>query len=474
MKFLLKIYNTFTRKKEIFQPINDKIVKIYVCGPTVYDFCHIGHARAGVAFDVIRKYLEWRFPEKRIVFITNFTDVDLKMINRANREGITIFELADRFIKQYFEDFDKLNVKRATYYPRATEHIPDMIKFIEGLIERGFAYEIEGDVYFNIEKFKNYGKLSHKQLDELQPSEEAEERKRKNPHDFALWKKRKENEPYWDSPWGPGRPGWHIECSVMSMKYLGETFDIHGGGLDLIFPHHENEVAQSESLTGKTFTKWFIHNNFVNISGEKMSKSLGNFQIIKDILSQYHPMALRFFLISTHYRSPIDYDEQQIIQAQQGYKRFKLALAISRQVSPNAKVSIELSNKLENLIQKTRKNFSEAMDDDFSTPRAVASIINLAKYINGLASEKNMVEPKILQNAHHLLLELAYVLGLVKSPKESDEENLINKLMNIILKLRADARKKKQYEISDKIRDNLNKLNMKILDYPNNTIWIEE
>ena len=259
----MKMYNTMTGVKEDFIPISDNVIKMYVCGPTVYDFCHIGHARAGIVFDTIRRYLEYRFPEKRIVFITNFTDIDDKMIKRANEEGVTVFELANRFINQYFKDFDALNIKRASYYPRATEHIPDMIKFIEKLIELGFAYETDGSVYFNIGKFETYGKLSHKKLEELQPSEEEDiSIQKRSPYDFALWKKRKENEPYWDSPWGPGRPGWHIECSTMSMKYLGDTFDIHGGGLDLVFPHHENEIAQSEALTGNKFVNFFIYNNY--------------------------------------------------------------------------------------------------------------------------------------------------------------------------------------------------------------------
>ncbi|NVM27645.1 MAG: cysteine--tRNA ligase [Candidatus Helarchaeota archaeon] len=471
---MLKIYNTLTGNKEVFQPINENIIKIYVCGPTVYDYCHVGHARAGVAFDVIRRYLEWRFPEKRVVFITNFTDVDLKMIKRAREEGVTIFELADRFIKQYFQDFDALNVKRASYYPRATDHIPDMIKFIEGLIERGFAYEVEGSVYFDIDQFKNYGQLSHKKLEELQPSEEAEEMKKKSPHDFALWKKRKDDEPFWESPWGPGRPGWHIECSAMSIKYLGDTFDIHGGGLDLIFPHHENEIAQSEALTGETFSRWFVHNNFITLLQEKMSKSVGNFRTIQEILTQYSPMAVRFFLISTHYRSPIDFNEEQISQAQQRYKRFQLALAFSGQKDPSSPISDTFSSELEEIVEKTRKSFIEAMDDDFSTPRAIASINNLVKYVNGLAAEKETVAPEFLRQAHNLLLELGYVLGLVKSPGEEKEEILINNLVKFILELRKDARDKKQYEIADRIRDKLKELGITLLDYPTRTIWTKE
>ncbi|MHA1652017.1 MAG: cysteine--tRNA ligase [Candidatus Helarchaeota archaeon] len=469
----MKIFNTLTGKKEEFVPLEKNKVRMYVCGPTVYDYCHIGHARSVISFDIIRRYLEYKGMD--VLYIQNFTDIDDKMIKRANKEKISIFELADRFIKQYFQDFDALNVKRASFYPRATEHITDMIKFIEQLIERGFAYEMDGSVYFNVEKFQNYGKLSHKKLDEMQPSEEDISVKKKNPKDFALWKKRKENEPYWDSPWGKGRPGWHIECSTMSMKYLGETLDIHGGGLDLIFPHHENEIAQSEALTNKPFVKYWVHNGFVTVRNEKMSKSLGNFFTIKEVLEKYSPMALRFFLISTHYRSPIDFSENQIIQAHQRYKRFELALAISKQFeNSTGEPSNELTQELKEIIEETKNEFIAAMDDDFSTPRAIASINKLVKYINGLASKKVSVKSEILRRAHALLLELGYILGIVKEPKEDEKEQLLDKSLNIILELRADARDRRQFDIADKIRDKLQEMGIKILDYPSKTIWILE
>ena len=468
----MKIYNTLTGKKEEFIPQKKGIIRIYVCGPTVYDYSHIGHARSVISFDVIRRYFEW--VGNRVIYVQNFTDIDDKMISRANQEGITIFELADRFIKQYFQDFNALNVKHATIHPRATEHITDMVKFIQGLIERGFAYEQDGSVYFDIEKFKNYGKLSHKKLEELQPSQDDKSIIKKNPNDFALWKRRKGDEPYWESPWGLGRPGWHVECSVMSMKYLGDSFDIHGGGLDLIFPHHENEIAQSEALTDKQFVRYFVHNGFVTINKEKMSKSLGNFFTIEEVLQKYSPMAVRFFLISTHYRSPIDFNEEQISQARQRYGRFQLALAFSGQGDPSSPISDIFSSELEETIEKTRKDFIEAMDDDFSTPRAIASINNLVKYVNGLASEKETVKPEVLKGAHNLLLDLGYVLGLAKSPEEGEEEELINNLVKFILELRKDARDKKQYEIADRIRDKLKELDITLLDYPTRTIWTKE
>ena len=471
----MKIYNTMTGIKEDFIPINDRVIKMYVCGPTVYDYCHIGHARAGIVFDTIRRYLEYHFPEKRVEFITNFTDIDDKMITRAEKEGITIFELADRFINQYFKDFDELNIKRASYYPRATEHIPDMIKFIEKLIELDFAYEMEGSVYFNIEKFETYGKLSHKKLEELGPSDEEDKFvKKRSPNDFALWKKRKEGEPYWDSPWGPGRPGWHIECSTMSMKYLGDIFDIHGGGLDLVFPHHENEIAQSEALTGKPLANFFVYNNYVTINGQKMSKSLGNFFTIEEILQKYPSMALRFFLLATHYRSPINFSEDHIMQAKSTFSKIQLALAYMEQRKASSVPSDQLSDELEESIQITRQKFFDAMDDDFSTPKAVASINIFARHLNRLAILKEDIRPETLEKAYDLLLELCYILGLVEEPKLSPEANLINKLMEVIVNLRNSARELKQFEVSDKIRDNLKALGIMLIDYLSWTLWIKE
>ncbi|MDD1776910.1 MAG: cysteine--tRNA ligase, partial [Candidatus Helarchaeota archaeon] len=391
------------------------------------------------------------------------------------QEGITIFELADRFIKQYFKDFDPLNVKRASFYPRATDHISDMIRIIERLLGSGFAYELDGNVYFSIETFSKYGVLSHKDLNEIPPTEEEKSVQKKNPKDFVLWKKRKEDEPCWNSPWGLGRPGWHIECSAMSMKYLGETLDIHGGGLDLVFPHHENEIAQSEALTNKPFVRYFVHNGFVTVAnGEKMSKSLGNFFTIEDILQKYPPMALRFFLLSTHYRSPITFSEEQIVQAKLTFSKIQLALAYTRQREVSPEPSVKLSDELDEVIEITKKEFLEAMDDDFSTPKAVASINALARHLNRLASLKEGIRSESLTKAHDTLLELCYVLGLVERPELSAEEILIDRLMALIMEMRNEARKSKQYIISDKIRVQLKTLGISFLDYPNWTLWIKE
>lgn len=468
---MLQVYNTLTGKKEEFNSIRSQVVHIYVCGPTVYDYCHIGHARSIISFDVIRRYLEWK--GFRVNYVQNFTDIDDKMIKRATREGITVFDLANRFIDQYYKDFDMLNVQRATVHPRATEHIDDMIKFIEGLIARGVAYVVDGNVYFSIETFPNYGALSHKNLEESFSGQEEEEERKKDPNDFVLWKKRKEGEPFWNSPWGPGRPGWHIECSTMAMKYLGQLLDIHGGGLDLVFPHHENEIAQSEALTGKVFVKYWVHNGFVTINKEKMSKSLGNFFTIEEVLKKYNPMVLRFFLISTHYRSPIDFNEEQIQQAEQRYKRFQLALAIARQFEVSSSISDQYSEELFQLTKTVRKDFADAMDDDFSTPRAIASVNQLVKYLNGLASEKQSANQEVLRQAHDTLLELSYVLGLSKSPKEDETALVLHNLLKFILELRREARKNKEYEIADRIRTKLMELGIELIDYPNKTIWLQ-
>ena len=301
----MKLYNTLTRQKEEFVPLNEGEVRIYSCGPTVYDYFHIGNARPFIIFDTLRRYMEYK--GYKVIFVQNFTDIDDKMINRANEESITVKELGDRFIEEYFRDADALGIKRATFHPRATEHIDDMIAFIQKLIQKGMAYEAQGDVYFDTSVLEDYGKLSGQRLEELEAGARVDvEEGKKNPMDFALWKAQKPGEPAWDSPWGRGRPGWHIECSVMAIKYLGETIDIHSGGQDLIFPHHENEIAQSEGATGKPFARYWLHNGYININNEKMSKSLGNFFTVREILQHFDPEVVRFFMLSAHYRNPIN------------------------------------------------------------------------------------------------------------------------------------------------------------------------
>ena len=326
----LRVFNTLNRKKEVFKPLDPGKVRMYVCGPTVYDSCHIGHARSVVVFDVIARYLKAIGYD--VLYVRNFTDVDDKIIDKANQLGIDSKAVAERFIKEFYDDMDALNVERATIEPKATDHIIQIIQFIEKLIKGGFAYRVEGDVYFSVEKFEEYGKLSGRKLDEMEAGARVDINERKNnPFDFVLWKSAKPGEPFWESPWGKGRPGWHIECSVMSSEYLGVTFDIHGGGKDLCFPHHENEIAQSESISGEPFVKYWIHNGFVNINQEKMSKSLGNFLMIKDVLKTYHPEVVRLFLLSNHYRSPIDFTEKAMDEARRGLdKMYALLLRVDK------------------------------------------------------------------------------------------------------------------------------------------------
>ncbi|MHA1785861.1 MAG: cysteine--tRNA ligase [Candidatus Helarchaeota archaeon] len=461
----MKIFNDLTQKKEKFIQLEDKVVKMYVCGPTVYDHCHIGHARSFIAFDVIRRYLE--YIGYKVIYVQNFTDIDDKMINRAKKENCTIFDLAEKFINSYFEDLDKLNVLRANYHPRATEIILEMILIIERLLEKKHAYISGGDVYFSIKSFQNYGKLSRVNLEQVIQSDVGN--KKKDPHDFALWKAKKNDEPSWSSPWGEGRPGWHIECSAMSYKILGDTIDIHGGGRDLIFPHHENEIAQSESFSGKKFVNFWIHNGFVTINKEKMSKSLGNFFTIKEVLRKYSPEVIRFFLISSHYRNPIDYSEANLIQAKRTYQRFKNALGVSQKLLSSNKKILQESNDFHKLINITKEKFISAMDDDFNTPKAISAILELVKEINKLEINEEIPPLEEIQLSHELLIELGNVLGIIW--KKEVENELHDNLIQIIIDIRNELRKKKLFELSDKIRDALKEIGIELMDSKNTTSW---
>ncbi|NHI90954.1 MAG: cysteine--tRNA ligase [Candidatus Lokiarchaeota archaeon] len=462
---MLKIFNDLTQRKEEFIPLEENMVKMYVCGPTVYDDCHIGHARSFIVFDVIRRYLE--FKGFKVIYITNFTDIDDKMIKRANEEKTTIFNLAEKYINSYFEDCDKLNIKRATEYPRATELIDEMIKINEILIKKKNAYISEGNVYFNISSFPNYAKLSNVNLEETRSSEN--DIKKKNPHDFALWKAKKNDEPSWSSPWGQGRPGWHIECSAMSQKYLGDTIDIHGGGRDLIFPHHENEIAQSEAYTGKQFVRYWIHNGFVTINKEKMSKSLGNFFTIKDVIKKYKPETIRYFLISSHYRNPIDYSEENLIQADRTYRRFNNTIILIKQLI-DSKMKIQKdSDQFKHLLKITKDKFIEAMDDDFNTPKALSELSELIKYINKLESQEEVPSLLELKQAQSLLNEIGDVLGILPNDTISDE--LLNNLIELTVEIRNELREIKRFELSDKIRDKLKELGIQLTDSKTSTSW---
>jgi len=456
----MKVYNTLTRKKEEFVPLSGKTVGIYVCGPTVYDYSHLGHARSYVAFDVIVRYLRYR--GYKVKYVQNFTDVDDKIINRANERGIEPTELAEDFIKAYLEDMDALGIARPNIQPRATKLIPEMIKIIKGLLEKGYAYESSGNVYYNVSKFPKYGKLANLSKDNLLAGARVEpEPGKKAPEDFALWKKSKQGEPSWESPWGLGRPGWHIECSAMSMKYIGQTLDIHGGGQDLIFPHHTNEIAQSEAYTGKQFAHYWLHNGFVTIDKEKMSKSLDNFFTIREILEKYDPKTIRFFLISTHYRSPIDFSEGHLTQAKASLERINTTiynlLTTRGTIGENKIVSKR--------ILRLKERFISAMDDDFNTTKAMAALFEIIKELNKHLAKNP--KKKTLLLFYKTLKELDTILKVLSfekaKPLEKEIQNLVNQ--------REQARKNKNWAAADTIRDELRKKGVILEDTPEGIRW---
>lgn len=481
---VLKIYNTLTGTKEEFYPTTPGKVKMYVCGPTVYNNMHLGNARCYLVFDLIRKYLTYK--GYHVINVSNITDIDDKIIARAEEEGTTPEKVAEKYTQSIMKEWEDLEIEPADFHPKATEHIQEMIKIIYALIEEGNAYEIDGDVFFSVELFKSYGKLSHRKLDEMIAGSRVEVDKRKrHPMDFALWKKAKENEPSWDSPWGKGRPGWHIECSAMSLKYLGMGFDIHGGGQDLIFPHHENEIAQSEAYYGEEpFVRFWVHNGFVQFKKEKMAKSTGNVIYIRDILNKYSPEVIKLFFYSTHYRSPLEADEEKISKTKNSYQRLiNLILNLRELTSGIFDIFIredalaEDENKLNLFIQETKKKFIQAMDDDFNSPAALASLFELFKQINIFISNNEtkltLDGKKILRKGELLLIELGNILGLFVEPikKEEVETKLIEGLIRIIIDLRNKAREKKDYQTADKIRDELTNIGITLEDRPQGTTW---
>ncbi len=450
----MKIYNTLARKKEDFTPVDNE-VKMYVCGVTPYDNSHIGHAMSYIIFDVVHRYLEYR--GYRVRYVQNITDIDDKIINRAHLLGITPKELAEKFIKSFFEDMDALNIKRPGIQPRATEEIPKIIEIIQGLINKGHAYQSQSSVYFRVTSVPDYGKLSHRTLDSMVAGARVEVGEEKeHPMDFALWKGAKPGEPSWSSPWGEGRPGWHIECSAMSLKYLGDILDIHGGGQDLIFPHHENEIAQSESFTGiKPFVKHWMHNGLLQLGEEKMSKSLGNIVSIKQILEKYSPDALRLFVLSSHYRSPLTYSEQGLEAAEKGMERLRQAAL--RDGSGTGSTEID--------SEPYRQRFIEAMDDDFNTAQAVAALFDLARDINR-ADEAGQAA----SSARKILLELGGALGLTfKSPEKPSVD--AEALLDILVSIRDRLREAKQWQLADELRNRLAELGFVLEDTPRGTVW---
>jgi cysteinyl-tRNA synthetase len=481
----MKIYNTLTGKKEEFIPFSKNEVRIYACGVTVYDYCHIGHARSAIVFDVMRKYFHYK--GFHVTYVRNFTDIDDKIINRAQKEGIPWDAVAKKYTDEYYTDMDRLGVGRADVEPKATEHIGEIIAIVQKLIEKGFAYEADGSVYYSVDAFPAYGKLSKRDKDEMIAGAriEVDERK-KNPLDFALWKKSKEGEPFWESPWGEGRPGWHIECTAMSMKHLGESFDIHGGGADLLFPHHENEIAQSEAASGKPFVKYWVHNGFITIDKEKMSKSLGNFFTIREVLDRFDPEVIRFFLLSTHYRSPIEFSDLLLQEAEASIdKYYTTIMRIQDFVEKNTdgKETLSKAGELFSALLSSFfiGNFQEAMDDDFNTALAIGHIFELVRELNRFLDSKpsSLQDRQLVLSAQERLAEAGEILHLFgRTPLEWYAS--LMKVKSIALseteihqkiKERRDARLRKDWQLADTIRRELEEKGIILEDKKDGTDW---
>lgn len=474
----LRVYNTIERKKVPFVPVKPGKVAMYVCGPTVYDSCHIGHARSVIVFDVILKYLKATGFE--VTYVRNFTDVDDKIINRAGQLGVDSSEVAEKYIKEFYEDMDALNIERATIEPKATEHIDKIIALIEILLEKEIAYRINGDIFYSVDKFKDYGKLSGRKLEDMEAGVRVDiDKRKKNPFDFALWKSQKHGEPHWDSPWGKGRPGWHIECSAMSSAYLGETFDIHGGGRDLIFPHHENEIAQSEGAFEKPFAKYWVHNGFVNINHEKMSKSLGNFLLIKDILKSHHPDSVRLFLLSNHYRSPIDFTDNAMEESEAALDKIYSMLKRVEEITDI--IEKDITHYPEDYWGK----FCEAMDDDFNTAKGIGYMFDAVRHINRLLDENSNIIPNeiktIINSIYADIRKMGDVTGILSEPAETyfnkkktkfiEEKAVDPSSIDALVKERFEARKAKDWKKADQIRDKLSGMDIIIEDRPEGSIW---
>lgn len=462
----MKIYNTLTNQKEIFNSIEEGKVKMYVCGPTVYNYIHIGNARPLIVFDTIRRYFEYKNYE--VEFVSNFTDIDDKIIKKANEQGVKYNEISSEYMKEFMIDSNGLNVKPATIYPKATEEINGMIDMIKQLIEKGYAYAVNGSVYFETRKFESYGKLSNKNQDDLEAGARiAVDDEKRNPMDFVLWKPKKEGEPAWKSPWGEGRPGWHIECSVMAKKYLGDSIDIHAGGVDLIFPHHENEIAQSEAANGKEFVKYWMHNGFINVDNKKMSKSDGNFFTVREIVDDFSYDIIRFFMLNAHYRSPINFSRELIQAAANGLERIQtgrdnleyfLGNAEDRQLN-------EIESQHSKDVNKYKEKFEVAMDDDFNTADAITAIFELIKFAN---ININAQSPKsLIENIVALIDRLCGILGIVSKKKEE----ILDKEIEQLIKDRQEARKNKDFALADKIRDDLKNKGIILKDTREGVRW---
>lgn len=456
----IKIFNTLTKRQEMFKPINGNEVRMYVCGPTVYNYFHIGNARSFIVFDTFRNFL--KYSGYKVKFIQNITDIDDKIINKAKEEKTTVKDIAEKYTTAFFEDIKKFNIDMADLYPKATEEIPAMIAIIEELYKKGIAYKTENGVYFDVTKFEGYGKLSHKNIDELQAGTRIEvDEKKKNPLDFVLWKFSKQGEPEWDSPWGKGRPGWHIECSAMSSKYLGGTFDIHGGGIDLIFPHHENEIAQSEASSGKQLAKYWMHNGFMNISGEKMSKSIGNIVLARDIINHYPAEILRIFMLSTHYRAPMDFSYDNIESAKAGYSEIYYTFQRLGQILQNKK-DTECNLEMDKQANDFMLSFIDALNDDFNTPKAIGVIYSS---LNNIKSDVNTNNPEKCKLWYKLLSEMCNILKIM--PEIPETGDVIHEQVKKINELR----KEKKYKESDELRKQLSDKGF-ILEFTKNKTFI--
>ena len=483
----MEVYNTIARSKQTFTPKDPGRVGIYVCGPTTYNYIHLGNARPLVFFDTVRRY--FRYCGLEVNYVQNFTDMDDKIIKQSGEENLLPRELANKYINEYYQDADALNVLRADHSPKVTEHIPEIIEMIEQLTEKGYAYQAEGDVFFEIGKFAGYGKLSGRNLDDMQAGARIDiDPRKRHPMDFVLWKAAKPGEPSWESPWGSGRPGWHIECSAMSLKYLGPNFDIHGGGFDLVFPHHENEIAQSEGATGEPFVRYWLHNGFITVQEEKMSKSLGNFFMVRDILKQFPGELVRFFLLSTHYRSPLDFDNEKLEAAGRGLERIKtsyrlLTEALAKPVEPGE--TKDVAGAFSAKVDGFKKSFEEAMDDDFNTALAIGIFFDLTREVNTLVGHLGGVvtqeERTALNTAKEQFHSFNSVLAILRTNRDTGEialdqgtdrdDGLTEGLLNLIGEIRQAARAQKDWATADRIRDGLKDLGIILEDTPDGVRW---
>jgi len=467
----LTLYNDLTRCKEEFMPLIQGKVGFYVCGPTVYDFIHIGNARPFVVFDVLRRYMEHKGLE--VIYVQNFTDIDDKMINKANELGISVEELAERFINAYFEDIAPLGVKRATVHPLATKHIDEIIDLISRIMENGHAYVTEGNVYFDVKSFPEYGKLSGQSIEELQAGARIEvDVRKRHPLDFVLWKAQKAGEPWWDSPWGPGRPGWHIECSAMAMKYLGETVDIHGGGSDLIFPHHENEIAQAEAATGKQFVRYWVHNGYLLINKEKMSKSLGNILTVREIIKKYQPLAVRLFILGAHYRSPLDFSDESLTQATRSLQRLRNCYSDLMFHLERSQEKDVPDTWLNDIVDEGYGRFCEALDDDCNTAAALGAVFEGVREINNYLKENVTPDKRALINARKFFATVEDIMGIIGIETIlAKTEEIPSSEIERLIKERDEARKMRDFARADSIRNELADRGIILEDTPFGTRW---